>query len=275
MAAAEGRLTPSESRVARYFADHREEAAFLSAAEMAEVLGVSDATVIRAAQALGYRGLPELKDELREVIRARATPAVRWTRTLDLLGHDDEALVDQLLATQIEVLAEARRWLRPEDFAAAVELVAGAERIVVAGFGPLGVAADYFVLTLRRIGRAAMALTGRSTAFVDGLVELRAGDVLVIVVYEQIVAEIDLALDQAAERGVPCVLVTDNLALALEGRYEVALTSPRGPTDLVPSIAVPVVIIEALIFGIIGQNRPRAVAALDDLNRLRGRLGSG
>jgi DNA-binding MurR/RpiR family transcriptional regulator len=275
LAAGVEKLSPSELRVARYYADHRDEAAFMSAAEVAELVGVSDATVIRAAQALGYQGLPELKDELRDAIRARATPAMRYGRTLDVLGQGDQALLDRVLGAQIEALAEARRSLRPADVARAVEVLDAAERILVAGFGPLAAAADYFVLTLRRIGRAALTLTGRGAAFVDTLVEMRAGDVLVVVAYERSSAEVELALDRAADRDVPCVLVTDHLALALSGRHIVAVTSPRGPTDIVPSVAVPVVIIEALILGIFGRDRPRASAALDDLNQLRGRFNSG
>src|SRR5689334_6038396 len=54
-------LRPTEQRVADFFAQHREEVAFLSATEIAKRLVTSDATVVRTAQALGYSGLQELK----------------------------------------------------------------------------------------------------------------------------------------------------------------------------------------------------------------------
>ena len=43
---------------------------FLSAAEIAHELAMSDATVIRTAQTLGYAGLPELKAELQGALRS-------------------------------------------------------------------------------------------------------------------------------------------------------------------------------------------------------------
>lgn len=277
IAAAPGRLPPSVSKVVRFFTEHREEVVFLSAADIAASLEVSDATVIRAAQALGYRGLPELKQELREAMRERNSPALRFGRSLDALagdgGADGGALLDHLVGSQIEILADARQSLRADDFQRSLELLVRARRIVVLGQGPLGPLADYFVVAMRRFGRSAFALTGRGWALADGLMELRAGDVLVVLAYERRTSELEVSLDRAAELGIGCVLVTDHLALALDGRYTVALIASRGATEAAVTITVPAVIVEALILGVMGRDRPRALAALQELAGLRKRLG--
>src|SRR5207244_11297047 len=64
IAALHDELSPAEAKVAEFIARHREEAVFLSAAEIGRELAMSDATVIRTAQTLGSAGLPELKAEL-------------------------------------------------------------------------------------------------------------------------------------------------------------------------------------------------------------------
>lgn len=270
IAAASDRLTPSERDVAAYLSEHRHEVAFLSAADIAAALGLSDATVVRATQALGYRGLAQLKRELREVIQQRATPTLRYRRSVDAIG--DDALLDRLVADQIEILGAARRSLAAADFHRAVDVVAEAERTFVVGFGPVGFAADYFSLSLRRLGRAAVSMTGRREAFADDLVQVRKGDALVVLAYEHLTPEHEVALDRATALSVPCVLITDHLALALAGRYEVALSAGRGPGDAVPSVATPVMILEALVLGVVARDRERSLAALDELNRLRDRL---
>src|SRR3954464_13905462 len=81
-------LSPKERGVADFYAGHPEEAAFLSAAEIAERLGTSDATVVRAVKARGSAGIPELRRELIDALRARATPAVRLGRTREDAGAD-------------------------------------------------------------------------------------------------------------------------------------------------------------------------------------------
>jgi len=75
-------LSPTERRVASFLAEHPEEVAFISAAEIAAQVGTSDATVVRTVQSLGYAGLPELKRELVNALKTRATPALRLGRSL-------------------------------------------------------------------------------------------------------------------------------------------------------------------------------------------------
>src|SRR4029077_6574616 len=141
-------LSPKERAVADFFAEHGEEAAFLSAAEIAERLGTSDATVVRAVKALGYSGIPELKRELIDALRARATPAVRLGRSLEDLGEDP---LGHVIALEHELLERARSIDR-RDFTHAVDLLASAERVLAYGLGPTGPIAEYFVLRLARFG---------------------------------------------------------------------------------------------------------------------------
>ncbi|GIF06738.1 transcriptional regulator [Actinoplanes siamensis] len=59
------RLTPTQRRIAHSLVEHAATAAFLSAAEVAELAGVSQPSVTRFAMALGYSGYPALRRELR------------------------------------------------------------------------------------------------------------------------------------------------------------------------------------------------------------------
>lgn len=268
LAAASRKLTPSERDVVGYVSEHRSEVAFLSAAEIAAALGVSDATVVRATQALGYRGLSELKRELREEVQQRASPSLRYRRSLEALGGED-GLLEGLIRDQVELLTGVTASVPAADLRRAVEVVAEAERTFVAGFGPLGFVAEYCALSLRRVGRTTIPVTGRRYALADELVQVRKGDAVVVLAYERLAAEHEAVLDRAAGQSVPCVLITDHLALAAAGRYDVALSAVRGATDTMPSATVPLILTEALTLGVVSRDRQRALTALDELNRLR------
>jgi DNA-binding MurR/RpiR family transcriptional regulator len=274
VAATPDRLTPSMAKVARFFSERREDAAFLSASDIAAMLEVSDATVIRTAQTLGYSGLPELKRELREAMRERSVPAVRYRHSLDQWGTDDRALLDNVLGAQLERLASVRQSLAGQDFRGIVDLLAPARRIVVFGLGPYGMLADHFVLAVRRFGRSALALPSSARSIPDGLMELRSGDVLLLFAYERLVPEVWVALDHAARRDVPSVVFTDRFALALKGRYAAALAMDRGQGDAAPSIAVPLVVVEALVLALMARDRQATQAAFQELSELRERLGT-
>ena len=66
----------SQKDVARYIVDHLDEAAFLTAEELARRAGTSSSTVVRFSQALGFEGYPELQQAAIEEYRtATATAA--------------------------------------------------------------------------------------------------------------------------------------------------------------------------------------------------------
>lgn len=269
IAAARAGLSPAEERVADFFAQHREEVVFLSAMEIANRLDTSDATVIRAAQSLGYSGLPDLKTELREALRTRATPTLRLGRSLEDLGDEPSAVLDHVLATEIQLLHDARSTLRTADFDRALDLLASAQRIVVQGLGPNAPLAEYFAARLRRIRRPATAVSARGQALADALLELHRGEVVVVLAYDRANPEALILLERARALRVPSILITDTLGLALAGQFTVALSARRAGGGMFHLSAITVVILDALLFGLARRDRAGALGAAEELQELR------
>ena len=265
-------LRPAERRVAEFLAARPEEAPFLSALEIAKRLGTSDATVVRTVKALGYPGLQALRDELIDDLRERATPAARLERSLEELGPQPAAILDHVLELQTAFLAEARRTIRPEAFARAVEVLEAADRVVVAGLGPTGALCEYCVRRLRRFLRRAEAVDATGLRLADALLSFGPGDALVLVVYETLDDDSRATLERANELGLPVVLVTDTLGAALADRVEAALTAPRSRAGSLSTVTTTVAILDALLLGVAAADRERALSGLSELNRLRQRV---
>ena len=272
IAAARPGLSPAEDRVASFFAQHREEVVFLSAAEIAARLDMSDATVIRAAQSLGYSGLPDLKAELRDALRTRATPTLRLGRSLEELGEDPAAVLEHVLATEMELLHDARKTLRPEDFSRALDLLAKAERVVIQGLGPNAPLAEYFAARLRRMRRPALAVGERGQALADALLDMRKGDVVIVLAYDRQNPESELTLERARDLGLSSILVTDTLGLALAGQFTVALSARRAGGGMFHLSAITVVVLDTLLFGLAGRDRAGALGAAEELQEIRARI---
>jgi DNA-binding MurR/RpiR family transcriptional regulator len=265
-------LSPGERRVGEYLAGTPEEAPFLSALEIAKRLGTSDATVVRAVKALGYSGLQALRDELIGDLRERATPAARLERSLEELGAQPAAILDHVLELQIGFLEEARRTVRPDDFARAVDVLEAADRVLVSGLGPTGALCEYLVLRLRRFLRQAEAVNATGLRLADSLLGFRPGDALVLVVYETLDDDTAATLARANELDVPVVLITDSLGAALGGGVAAALTAPRSRARSLSTVTTTVALFDALLLGIAARDRDRALAGLAQLNRLRERV---
>jgi DNA-binding MurR/RpiR family transcriptional regulator len=96
------RLTPTQRRIAHSLVQHAPSAAYLSAAEVADLAGVSQPSVTRFAVALGFDGYPALRRHLREVTPAEPVdrPATRneyqqaVEEEIDNLRHLAQALAD-------------------------------------------------------------------------------------------------------------------------------------------------------------------------------------
>jgi DNA-binding MurR/RpiR family transcriptional regulator len=265
-------LSPAEERVASFFAQHREEAVFLSAADIARQLDTSDATVIRAVQSLGYSGLPALKAELQEALRSRATPTLRLGRSIEDHGDDPSVVLEHVLATEMQLLQDARATLRGADFARALGLIGAAQRVVIQGLGPNAPLGEYFAARLRRMRRPAVAVGARGQALADALIDMRRGDVVMVLAYDRSSLEAELTLERARDLKLPSILITDTLGLALAGQFTVALSARRAGGGMFHLSAMTVVVLDALLFGLAGQDRAAALAAADELQELRARI---
>lgn len=272
IAALRGELSPAEERVVAFIAEHREEAAFLSAADIARELNTSDATVIRSAQSLGYSGLPELKGELQSTLRTRMSPVLRLGRSLEELGDDPSAILEHVLATQQRLVEDARGSVRPADFARAIEVLDVAQRVMVLGIGTNGTQADYLAMRLVRLRKTAVAMTARGQALADKLLDLRAGDAVVAIGYERVVPELRVTLARARELKLRSVLVTDSLGLALAGQFTVALSARRAGSGMYHQGAITIVVLDALLMGLAARHRASALEAAEELQALRDRI---
>jgi DNA-binding MurR/RpiR family transcriptional regulator len=272
VAAHTGDLSPSELRVAAFLREHPDDVAFLSVTELAARLETSDATIIRTAQALGYAGLPDLRREVIEQLRARMSPAVRLARSLKNVGESPDAFLDSAFATQIELLELTRRSLSPQSFERAVNILVSAQRVLAFGTGLAGHLADMFAVRLQRLGQEAQSISASGASLADTLLTMRSGDALVALVNEYGPKDSRLVLDEATRNCVPIVLLTDTLSGVFERHASVALVAPPGDGSSFKSLATAGILLDVLLLAIAGREPTRSLRAIEDFGRLRSKI---
>lgn len=272
LAARFGNLGRAEERAARFFLENREETLVASAQELAERIGISDATVIRTAKALGFAGMDELRRALADELRSSLSPAARMVRTLGEAGDKPESALQQTVDIHQHALEALRRDIAPQIFQATVERVAGAKRVFIFGVGPSSTMADYFAIQLGRFGIESASLTQTGLLLADGLHRLRAGDLLMLLAYTHVYPEIEALLQRAAEVAVPVVLISDTLGAILAARVEIVLPVARGRADMLSMHTATLGLIEALLVGVAMMRRDATVHHLGLLNTLRAKI---
>ena len=120
--------------------------------------------------------------------------------------------------------------------------------------------------------RAAVSVGARGQGLADALIDLRRGDVVVVLAYDRANPESELMLDSAREIALPSILVTDTLGLALAGRFTVALSARRAGGGMFHLSAITIVVLDALLFGLAGRDRAGALDAAEELQQIRARI---
>jgi DNA-binding MurR/RpiR family transcriptional regulator len=136
----------SQKDVAQYVVDHLDEVAFHTAEELARRASTSSSTVVRFAQALGFEGFPELQEAAREEYRHHhrrfAPPPAGLETAAPLFSLDQNPFEQAIAADHVNVEDTARKVSRSE-VEAAIEAIAGAERLLIAGTDQMAFFASY------------------------------------------------------------------------------------------------------------------------------------
>jgi len=134
----------SQKDVAQYVVDHLDEVAFHTAEELARRASTSSSTVVRFSQALGFEGFPELQEAAREEYRHhhRAGAKHDGFEVAPLFSLDQTPFEQAVAADHVNVEETARRVSRSE-VDGAIETIATADRILIAGTDQMAFFASY------------------------------------------------------------------------------------------------------------------------------------
>jgi DNA-binding MurR/RpiR family transcriptional regulator len=256
-------------RVAKFIDENRQTVLASSAAALGRYIGTSDATVLRTIQALGFAGLADLKQAILKSPDKNSTPADQMRRTLADLEKSTGRAVESVLQTHDEGLAVLTSDKCRAQIAAAVRILDASERIVVFGIGPSAALAGYVATSLGRCGRASRTINATGSMIADQLMDLRRGDVLLILAYGRLYKEVKAVFAEAKELGLATVLVTEADGTPLAKLADVAVAIPRGRPGQVALHGATFVGLEAMVLSLAAARPDVAVASLDKLNRLR------
>ncbi len=119
-------LTKQQKKVAEFFLSHGPDAAFLSVAALAQAAETSQASVVRFTRAVGFKGYPELQQELQAWVRQKISPsqALRnligkrradhiYAKIYDMdrqnLSQTEEANSEEIMDQAVKEIIRARR----------------------------------------------------------------------------------------------------------------------------------------------------------------------
>jgi DNA-binding MurR/RpiR family transcriptional regulator len=261
-------LTKSEKQIADFIQKNQEESAFLSAGEIAQRLGLSEATMVRFARNLGFNSYPAMRTVLQEAFRHRVTHSARLSSRLDDMKVDGDIL-ERLTATEIDFLSQALETVNRDQLRRGVELLHSHNRIFVFGVGPSISLVDLLSIRLGRFGHQVIPLTTTGREILEPLISMSDQDLLFAIGFFDMSVALQTVLDRAKGTGCPVIFLTDTLASIVGDRANVILSARRGPTAEFHSMVVPMTIINSMLLAVAQEDRTVVMQNLDQLDHLR------
>ncbi|MFI1192418.1 MurR/RpiR family transcriptional regulator [Micromonospora sp. NPDC020750] len=218
------RLTPTQRRIAHSLVQNAATAAYLSAAEVAELAGVSQPSVTRFAVALGHDGYPALRRRLRELTGAATGGSSGGGNELQRAVRAEVGNLERLAGQ----LADLDR------IAETGELLAASRPLPVLGLRAAAPLAAYFAYFAAKVHPDVRVLDDGGSLLTDRLEQAAAAGAtaLLAFVLPRYPRETLDALREARAAGLTVVAITDSPVSPATEHAEVVLPAAVG-TDLV------------------------------------------
>lgn len=209
------RLSRRLQQVADYVMEHSNSVAFDTLAVIAKSAGVHPSTLVRFANAFGFAGFSDLQVLYKE--RLMETSGDYNQRIRMMLGHPDatkQPSPGQLLAefarANMLALEGLMNGIEEERLERAVQLMAQADTLFIAGVRRAFPVATYFNYTLNHSGRRCRLLDGAGGMLREQAQSMSERDLLIAATYKPYGQEIRDLIAQARLQGTKVLLITDS-----------------------------------------------------------------
>ncbi len=243
-------LSKGQRRIANFIEEHYDEAAFMTASKLGDIVGVSESTVVRFATEIGYNGYPYLQKAMQEMIRDKLTSIQRIEVTTGRIGDKD--VIDSVLNQDIDKIKRTIEETSREDFDRAVDAIINAEHIYIFGVKSASYIASFFGYYLDLMfGNVIMLNTTSKTTNYEKLFRITDKDVMIGISFPRYSTMAVDAMNFAKERGAHVVAVTDSMVSPLVSAADSILLARSDIASIVDSLVAPLSLINALIVAMV------------------------
>ncbi|MGC4939410.1 MurR/RpiR family transcriptional regulator [Kribbella sp. DT2] len=267
-------FTPAAQAVCRSLSEiSPERLLYLSAADLGVESRTSNATVIRTLQALGYKGLAELKDQVAMPF-GTAHREQRLRDRITSTGGDPKHVWDKVITEALERIEFLNEGFPLDAYTEAVRLLLDAREIVSYGFGANYVAAEHLTLKLRRLGRPARAITTSGFRLADDLLGIQQGDVVLVIAPGRLILDAEAVIARARAVGAHIILLSEQkVAERLAGDVTVAMHVPNTVTGITAEVLTSIVVTDALAQAVAAADTEHTLESAHTLATIRQQLG--
>lgn len=240
------KMSKGHKLVATFILEHYDRAAYMTASRLGSEVGISESTVVRFANELGFDGYPDLQHSLREIVRNKLTTLQRIEITNDRIGNSD--ILDKVVNSDIDKIRRTLDKINHDHFNAAVDAILRAENIYILGMRSSSTIASfmsfYFNLIFNNVRH--VSGSGGSEIF-ENIMRITDRDVMIGISFPRYSKRCINAVQFAKNQGAHVIALTDSGISPIASLADSLLLAESDMASFVDSLVAPLSIINALI----------------------------
>lgn len=265
------RLSAGQRRaIDRLMADTRY-GAVVSAPQLAEAIGVSESTITRAAQALGFTGFPDLQRHLRARFVA---PVQDRLIPIDASDVEVDSIAVHVMRDDAQRILEMAEDLSAEEMTAVVDALVNARQVLIFGERGSHGLALMLAMGLRLILADVRLISHEFGDLPDQLLGLDAKDVVVAIGFRRVDRVTVAVLKRARTVGARTIALTDHRSSPAARLADLTLIARTGILRLMPSFAPGASLVNAILEEVAARRRPGVLDRLAEVEDLWNHFGS-
>lgn len=242
-------FSKGQKQIASYMIEHYDKAAYMTAAKLGSLVGVSESTVVRFANELGFDGYPELQHSLQALIRTKLTTLQRIEITNDRIGDAD--LLEKVLMSDVDKIRRTLDEIDRESFNDAVDALIGAKMIYIIGMRSSSSVASFLYHYLNLIfPHVRLVRTTSGSEIFEQILRISSDDVIIGISFPRYSKRIINALEYAKSQSAHVIALTDSATSPIATPADDLLLAKSDMASFVDSLVAPLSIVNALIVAI-------------------------
>ena len=262
-------LSKGHKRIAEYILANYEKCAFLTAAKLGEVVGVSESTAVRFPAALGFSGYPEFQKALEDILQEKIHSFDR----IDVLNSHmtTNMVVNNVMSMDARKIEHTLKSFDTASFDMAVEDIMAAESVYIIGARSCEPLAEFFGYYLRLVKKNVQVVkTGNTNELFEQMMYIGEGDVAIGISFPRYSMRTLKAMEFANNRKARVIAITDSVHSPMNMYSSCNLFARSDMASIVDSLVAPLSVVNALVVALCMKRQKEVVSTLETLEEIWG-----
>ena len=260
-------LSKGQKKIANAVLNEYDKVAYLTAARLGDLVGVSESTVVRFADELGFEGYSQFQLAIQELVRIKLTPNQRIEITKQRIGRGD--IIDNAMESDIAKIKYTLEHLDRRSFSDAVDAILAAKNIYITGARSSEPLARLLSYNLSLIFDNVRLVVPTSSAEVfEQMYSVGEEDVVIAFSFPRYSSKMINGIRFARRNNAKVVVFTDSEVSPIAEFANCVLIAQSDMASFMDSLVAPLSIINAIVIEITNRREREITERFDALEKL-------